>query len=278
MFALLLLGCMTIPTSEVQWLDEYESAWKKAVAEKKDLFIYFASDDHPLETAFQDLEIRQKLHQMVCMKVPYDVEFEGQKLLDRPVFKEMSGKAGFAIMCLSDEEHRCYRELISAHPFVSSRYRWAPKQYGLDELKLVLNLSRKLTLTQRSMLFALHMHPVKPNSIHGTWNDAFMGHAERHSKHQAKMCYQHHADLIGAINRMGGEMGIGLNNGSEVVAESWGTVVGGENVLEACYSCIDAWSHSPGHWGAVCRHHRYFGYDIAKGSNGTWYATGIFAD
>ncbi len=278
MYSLLLLGYLVIPSAEVQWQNDYESAWRKAVSEKKDLFIYFSQDNHALDNAWRDDEVRQKLNQMVCLKVPVDYVYEGQKLITRPVFSEMSGKSGFAIMCLCDQNHACYRELISAHPFMSSHYSWAPKTYGLNELKIVLNLSRKLTLSQRSMLFALSVHPVQPKSILGSWNDAFMNHASSHSKKQANMQYQHHADLIGAINRMGSQMGIGLNNGSEVVAESWGAVLGGENVLEACYSCIDAWSHSPGHWGAVCRHHRYFGYDIAKGANGTWYATGIFAD
>ena len=37
-----------------------------------------------------------------------------------------------------------------------------------------------------------------------------------------------------------GQVGAGLGGASEVVAESWGRVVGGENVLEAAFSCIDA--------------------------------------
>jgi hypothetical protein len=72
--------------------------------------------------------------------------------------------------------------------------------------------------------------------------------------------------------------GIAMGSASEVVAESWGLVVGGENVLEAAFSCVDAWRQSSGHWGAVSRPQRYFGYDIARGGNGTWYATGIFAN
>jgi hypothetical protein len=89
---------------------------------------------------------------------------------------------------------------------------------------------------------------------------------------------QHHADIIASSRRLGGEVGEALGNASEVVAESWGMVVGGETVLEAAFSCVDAWRHSSGHWGAVSRPHRYFGYDIAQGGNGTWYATGIFSD
>jgi len=73
------------------------------------------------------------------------------------------------------------------------------------------------------------------------------------------------------------ETGVFLGGASEVVAESWGRVVGGESVLEAAFSCVDAWRGSPGHWGSVSRQHRYYGYDICRGANGTWYACGIFA-
>ena len=60
--------------------------------------------------------------------------------------------------------------------------------------------------------------------------------------------------------RPGGE----LRRRSEVVAESWGRFVGGENVMEGSFACIDAWRHSPGHWGAVAGRHSYFGYDICQ--------------
>jgi hypothetical protein len=128
------------------------------------------------------------------------------------------------------------------------------------------------------MLYAVAVHPERPASVRGVWHPAFVRHAQRHSATQAGMQNQHHANLIAVIGMLEQESGVGLSNGSEVVAESWGAFVGGENVLEAAFSCVDAWRHSPGHWGAVSRHHRYFGYDVARGPNGTWYATGIFSD
>ncbi len=58
----------------------------------------------------------------------------------------------------------------------------------------------------------------------------------------------------------------------EVVAESWPN----EGLVEACVDCVHSWRQSPGHWGAVRRRHPLFGYDIKRGRNGIWYATGIF--
>ena len=58
----------------------------------------------------------------------------------------------------------------------------------------------------------------------------------------------------------------------EVVAESWPN----ESLVEACVDCVDSWRQSPGHWRAVRSRHPLFGYDIKRGRNGIWYATGIF--
>ena len=58
----------------------------------------------------------------------------------------------------------------------------------------------------------------------------------------------------------------------EVVAESWPN----ETLVEACVECVDSWRQSPGHWSAVRSRHPLFGYDIKRGRNGIWYATGIF--
>ncbi|RMG03508.1 MAG: hypothetical protein D6741_02200, partial [Planctomycetota bacterium] len=59
---------------------------------------------------------------------------------------------------------------------------------------------------------------------------------------------------------------------SEVCAESWP----GQHLLESAIECVRCWRLSPGHWHAVSSPQRVFGYDIKRGSNGVWYATGIF--
>jgi uncharacterized protein YkwD len=121
------------------------------------------------------------------------------------------------------------------------------------------------------------VHPEEPQSVYGKCHPAFLSHAEVHSRRQASTQSMHHANLGAVMGRLQGEVG-GISGASEVVATSWGRVVGGENVLEAAYSAIDGWRHSPGHWRSVSGRQRYFGYDIAQGNNGTWYATGIFGN
>jgi hypothetical protein len=221
--------------------------------------------------------MNRRSREYVFLSVPPSYQHEGTRLLDYPALEDMAGQPGLAVVSLHDKKLPTHNQVISAHPFMGSRYAWAPA-YGPEEVRVILDLPRKATLTQRSMIYAIRVHPERPRSVFALAHPAFLGHAARHSARQASMHNQHHADLIGSLATIGGQMGEGVGNGSEVVAESWGTFVGGETVLEAAFSCVDAWRHSSGHWSAVSGEHRYFGYDIARGSNGTWYATGIFAD
>lgn len=275
MLSLSLLS-LILTAGEPTWQTDYHQACQIAKKEKKDLFICFRDGDRTDEI-LRAPELREGLARHVCLRVPTDYKFEGKRLLDYPALTDMLGKPGFVVVSLHDEKLPFHYEVISAHPLVGSRYRWVP-EYGTSQVKLILDLPRTCSLTQRSMIYAIQVHPERPQSVLCECHRSFMDHARRHSLRQASMRHQHHADIIAASNRFQAEAGIGIGGASEVVAESWGMVVGGENVLEASFSCIDAWRHSPGHWGAVSRNHRYFGYDIARGSNGTWYATGIFAD
>ena len=59
---------------------------------------------------------------------------------------------------------------------------------------------------------------------------------------------------------------------SEECAESWP----GQGLLESAIECVRCWRLSSGHWAAVRAEHRCYGYDIKRGNNGIWYATGIF--
>ena len=266
--------CMTPDTT---WHSDYESALRAAQAAHKDVVIHIRSDDR-LDSVLEDAEVKAKLRDFVCLRVPASYELNGKRILEENAFKDMADRAGLMVVSMHDEKLPTFRKAISAHPLVASHYHWAPRSYGAEEVKTILDLPKDATLSQRSIIFALHMHPEKPASVLGNAHPAFLAHAERHSQVQARAQHQHHADLIGSMSRIGSEMGGYVSGGSEVVAESWGSVVGGETVLEAAYSCIDAWRHSSGHWGAVSSRHRYFGYDLARGANGTWYATGIFAD
>lgn len=275
MFTIPLLT-FVVAVAEPAWHQDYSEACRQAIQEKKDLLIHFYEDDR-LDKVLEHSEIKQRLANFALLQVHSSYKYDGKRLLDYPALREMMGKHGLAIICYSNPKHPEYARPISVHPHVSSRYHWVPS-YGVNELKVILDLPKTATLTQRSMIYAVSVHPERPQSIYGTAHPAFLRHAERHSQRQAAMMRQHHADIISASNHIQAEAGIGFGGASEVVAESWGNVVGGENVLEACFSCVDAWRQSSGHWSAVSRPHRYFGYDIARGANNTWYATGFFAD
>lgn len=272
-----LLLCSTLAMYQGQtWQKDYDQAARAALEQKKDLLILF-EDDHHFENLLNQPDVSPGLKKFVTLKVPTSYQYRGKRLLEQPALSEMMGQPGLAIISMHDPALGTHREAISVHPRTASRYAWAPA-YGVDQVRIILDLPQTATLTQRSMLYALHVHPEAPQSVRGTWQPAFVAHAQRHSATQARAHHQHHASLITVMGSLQAETGIPLSNASEVVAESWGMVVGGENVLEASFSCIDAWRHSSGHWGAVSRLHRYFGYDISRAPNGTWYSTGIFAD
>jgi hypothetical protein len=61
---------------------------------------------------------------------------------------------------------------------------------------------------------------------------------------------------------------------AEVVNESWP----GQDQEAAAREMYRSWKLSPGHWSAVNGRCRYYGYAMVRGSNGVWYACGIFAE
>lgn len=267
--------CLLLGSPEPTWLTDYDPAVERALKEKKDLVILF-QENGELEDAMKGTDVRKRLEKFICLKIPVTYKYEGNALLEHEALRDMVGKPGLTIISYHDDKLPTHGYVISAHPFVGSRYRWAPR-YGVEEVKLILDLPAFATLSQRSMIYAVSVHPERPQSVYCQLHPAMLQHAQSHSRRQAGAHRLHHANLSAAISIIGSQMGVGLGGASEVVAESGGRVVGGESVLEAAFGSVDGWRGSPGHWSAVSRPHRYYGYDIARGANGTWYATGIFA-
>jgi hypothetical protein len=274
MFALSFFG-LVLSTVQPAWYTDYDQATRVAMKEQKDLVIYFRKDAR-LDDVLRNSDVQDRLSKYVCLQLPEDYQYQGQRLLDHAALSEMLGRPGLVVVSYHNKDLPFYQEAVSVHPFLRSHYGWVP-EYGVNAVCTILDMPPEATLTQRSMIYAVSVHPERPRSILARVHQAFFDHAQRHSQRQASMQNQHHADIISAMHRFQQETGQSVM-ASEVVAESWGNVVGGENVLEAAFSCVDAWRHSSGHWNAVSRDHTFFGYDIARGANGTWYATGIFAD
>ena len=124
------------------------------------------------------------------------------------------------------------------------------------------------SLTQRSMIFAVRRHADAAKSADGHCDSMLCDAANAHSAHQARLQNQGHHGWEKRSQQLSQRYG----SASEVCAESWPD----QDLLDSCIDCVSCWRQSPGHWRAVSSEHSAFGYDIQKGKNSIWYATGIF--
>jgi hypothetical protein len=162
-----------------------------------------------------------------------------------------------------DHAHDGWRgRIVSVLPQTPGKYyRFAPNH--LDEVASLPAGS----LTQRSMILAVRLHPENPRSTEGFCDPGLCGEAEAHSAHQARIRRQGHHGWETRSQRLGGAA-------AEVCAESWEN----QDLLDSCVDCVASWRQSSGHWRGVSGSHSAYGYDIRRGSNGIWYATGIFRE
>ena len=126
------------------------------------------------------------------------------------------------------------------------------------------------------MVFAVRIHPESPASTASKESPVLADEASAQSRYQAQICVQGHHQWESRFHRIIGRLfGRGTpGTPKEVVAESWPN----QNLIDSCIDCVDSWRQSSGHWAAVRAPHDSYGYDIQRGPNGIWYATGIFAD
>jgi hypothetical protein len=156
-------------------------------------------------------------------------------------------------------------------PFTPGKYyRFRP-----NHLEALVDLPRG-TLTQRSMIFAVRIHPEHPASTNGDEDPILLSEASGQSKYQAQIHVQGHQNWESRFQRIIGKL---LGRGTpgtpvEVVAESWPN----QDLMDSCVDCVDSWHHSEGHWNAVKAQQASYGYDIRESDNGIWYATGIFRE
>jgi len=177
-----------------------------------------------------------------------------------PGLVELRGGAGLFVV---DHAHDAWRgRIVSVLPRTPGKYyRFEP--HHLDELPSLPAGS----LTQRSMILAVRLHPEGPRSTDGFCDPGLCSEAEAHSAHQSRIRRQGHHGWETRSQRLGGAA-------AEVCAESWEN----QDLLDSCVDCVASWRQSSGHWRAVSSGHAAYGYDIRRGGNGIWYATGIFRE
>jgi hypothetical protein len=265
----------TVTIGGLEWRTDYNAAYRAAKNHKRMLLINFTpSADTPVQRNAEEYMAQKnmvdRLQRVERLRVPVDAEItvngQSQKLLSFPAFAELQNGPGFVLLDLEHVGQPYYGCPVSVLPYTSGKYY----HWQNSHLHVMLDLPEG-TLTQRSMIFAVRIHPEGPASTHGMHHPTLASGAASHSNYQASIGVQGHHHFESRYHQLSGAAGCSV---SEVVAESWP----GQNLIDSCIDCVDSWRHSPGHWRGVAGRHRAFGFDIRRGRNGIWYGTGIFAD
>ena len=264
--------------SQLDWMTDYNEAMELAQKQRKMLLILFCgSEENPLRDQFEsqaldENEIGSKLADFVLVRIPLDATIT---VNDEPVcisqhdsFHELKGQEGLAIIYYVHKDAEYYDRVVNVFPLVPGKYY----RYQPEHLSVILDLPPG-TLTQRTMVFAVRIHPETPESTKGEWCSVLHEEATSHSDYQANIRVQGHHNWGSRFQRILGRLPAGLL-AQEVVAESWPH----EGVVDAAVDCVDSWRQSPGHWSAVRASQPRFGYDMRRGANGIWYATGLFGN
>lgn len=255
------------------WYDDYSAAVRTAINEERMLLIYFRDEDQQKQADFQrvlaDAQVAELLNNYVLAELPLDATIgasnDSTKLLSHGSFQHMAGQPGVAIVDYVDSDDENYGYVVSQFPFRNHRVR------NVHQMRTILSLPRG-SLTQRTLIYAVRMHPERPRSTNGIFRRLLAAATFQHSRLQARIQRQGHHSWDSRFQQLSGQLPGGLQP-TEVCAESWP----GQNLEDAAIECVRSWRYSSGHWSAVSADNTYYGYDMKRGSNGIWYATGIFA-
>lgn len=275
------------PAAPLAWYTDYAEASRTARLSEQMLLIVFHDPRHPdvyqeyLRSLEADARFAKASDKFVICKLPTDFEVvlpapetgvkqadadaphPRIKLLSHPAFGELGNRPGIAVIDYAHTKSKHYGQVVNVYPF-KSRFLAA------DRVVTMMNLPEG-SLTQRTMIFAVLTHPERPASAHGKFVHELAEESESHSRHQANIRVQGHHHWESRFHRINARLGRGLT-AQEVVAESWP----GQDLVEAAEECVHSWRQSSGHWSAVRGRQTVFAYDIKRGANGIWYATGLF--
>lgn len=248
----------------VQRIDDYAAATEAARQSQAMLLVSVEpTSGNPADQAGQHLESPDVQQRFATSGTPWvfcriSMQDTGAGLVGDPGLVEMRRGPGVFVVDYAHGEFS--GRIVSVLPRTAGKYyRFSP--FHLDALASL----PAGTLTQRSLILAVRVHPEHPQSTQGTCDPRLCQEAASHSVHQASIRKQGHHNWQTRSQRIGG-------GASEVCAESWEN----QDLLDSCVDCVASWRQSSGHWNAVRSPQTAYGYDIRRGSNGIWYATGIF--
>jgi hypothetical protein len=251
----------------VQRIDDYAAATEAARQSQAMLLVSVEpTAGNPADMAGQHLERPDVQQRFATSGTPWvfcriGMQEDGAGLVGDPSLAEMRHGPGVFVVDYAHGEFT--GRIVSILPRTPGKYyRFSPSH--LDELASLPAAS----LTQRSLILAVRVHPENPQSTQGTCDPRLCQEAAAHSGHQASIRKQGHHNWQTRSQRIAG----GGGGAAEVCAESWEN----QDLLDSCIDCVASWRQSSGHWNAVRSPQVAYGYDIRRGSNGIWYATGIF--
>ncbi|TWT30790.1 hypothetical protein [Blastopirellula retiformator] len=263
----------TAQADSLYWYDDYSTAVRTAINDNRMLLIYFRGEDEAKHEEFQqvmaDPQVAELAGNYILAELPLNATVgsgeKQTKLLSHGAFQHMDGKPGVAILDFVDDTDENYSYVVSQFQFRDNRVR------SVHQMRTILSLPRG-SLTQRTLIYAVRMHPEAPRSTNGVFRRLLAVATLQHSRLQARMQLQGHHSWESRFHQLSGQLP-GHMLPTEVCAESWP----GQNLEDAAIECVRSWRHSSGHWSAVSADNTYYGYDMKRGNNGIWYATGIFA-
>ena len=256
----------------VQRIDDYAAATEAARQSQAMLLVSVEpAGGDPADAAGQRLERPDVQERFAASGTPWvfcrlGLHDAGAGLVGDPALREMRRGPGVFVV---DHTPGAYTgRIVSILPRTAGKYySFSPSH--LDELASLPQGS----LTQRSLILAVRIHPEHPQSTQGSFDPTLTEAATSHSDHQARIGRQGHHDWQSRSQALAGRVG-GGGYPQEVCAESWEN----QDLLDSCVDCVASWRQSSGHWSAVRSPQSSYGYDIRRGPNGIWYATGIFRE
>ncbi|MCL2710676.1 MAG: hypothetical protein FWE95_07330 [Planctomycetaceae bacterium] len=273
-------------TTPVNWETDYEHAMQSAKLSSRNLLIYLSADENteihadvvalPIVSGcrkfdtvvLDDCFVRAGLCQYVLLKLPMDTKITGEDgtattIYALPGFEHMVGHPGLIVLDFDRRDEPYYGEVVGILPFLRGESPTASQTETFLELP-------PGTLTQRTLTYAVRIHPDRPLSADGEPASIVMQMASEHALYQAERGVITHQNFSHRSSRCQAELGSGTP--AEICAQSQP----GLGLFEGAISSMRAWRNSPAHWSIAKRNQRYYGYDMVRGKNGAWYAVGFF--
>ena len=191
----------------------------------------------------EDTDLRPLVEQNVLVRVPVSVQARvgGQeiRLIEHSAFAELQRQPGIAIIDFTNPKSEYYGHVISIYPLS------LPGGLTTHHLKSLLTLPTG-SLTQRTLILAVRIHPEGPASSDGVFLATLAKETESHSQYQARINLQGHHNWESRFQRISARLPGGYM-AKEVCAESWpgdGTDRGGHRLRPQLAAVI---------WALECR-------------------------